>query len=174
MYIYSFVFCCYYLLLPFGGTQWRSWLRHWATNPKVAVQSFIDIILPAALWPWEGGWEGKGDRCWKPYHPHVSKVLKSGTLNLLEPSGLSRGHHRHCLTFYFWWFILAVRSWTYMVVDGFQNKPRLLTYRFFFQSVRRHAYVRQTSARRSSRRQIRSRRPATCTVFSYLKAIWRY
>jgi hypothetical protein len=42
-----------------GGTQWRIWLRHCATNRKVAGsipdgvnEIFIDIILLAALWPW--------------------------------------------------------------------------------------------------------------------------
>ena len=34
-------------------------------------------------------WGGKGGRCvgLKPYHLHVSIVLKSGSLNLLETSG---------------------------------------------------------------------------------------
>jgi hypothetical protein len=39
-------------------TRWRSWLRHCATNRKVAVLIhdgvigiFIDIIFPVALWP---------------------------------------------------------------------------------------------------------------------------
>jgi hypothetical protein len=41
----------------FGGTRWRSWLRHCATSrkvrfPIVSLDFFIDIILPAALWPW--------------------------------------------------------------------------------------------------------------------------
>ena len=38
---------------------WRISLRHWATSRKVAgpfpdgvIEIFIDIILPAALWPW--------------------------------------------------------------------------------------------------------------------------
>jgi hypothetical protein len=42
-----------------GGTQWRSWLRHCTISWKVAgsipdgiMEFFIDIILPAALWPW--------------------------------------------------------------------------------------------------------------------------
>jgi len=40
-----------------GGTRWHSYLRHCTTSPKVAgsipVEFFIDIILPAALWPWD-------------------------------------------------------------------------------------------------------------------------
>jgi hypothetical protein len=41
------------------GTQSRSWLRQYATNRKVAgsipdevIVFFIDLILPAPLWPW--------------------------------------------------------------------------------------------------------------------------
>ena len=43
-----------------GGTRWCSWLRHCATGRKVAgsilmvsLEFFIDIILPALLWPWD-------------------------------------------------------------------------------------------------------------------------
>ena len=47
------------LLVRFGGTRWSSWLRHCATNRKLAgsisdcvIEIFIDIILSAELWPW--------------------------------------------------------------------------------------------------------------------------
>ena len=60
---------------------------------------FIVIILPAALRHWGRlclwhEWVtgifpgGKGGRCW-PYHLHVSNVLKSKSLNLLEPSWIA-------------------------------------------------------------------------------------
>jgi hypothetical protein len=42
-----------------GGTRWRSWLRHCATSRKVAgsipdgvIEIFHYLIFPAALWPW--------------------------------------------------------------------------------------------------------------------------
>ena len=42
------------------GTRWHIWLRHCATNRKVAgsipddvIGIFIDLFLPAALWPWD-------------------------------------------------------------------------------------------------------------------------
>jgi hypothetical protein len=47
------------LLIQSGGTRWRSWLKHRAISRKVAssipdgvIGVFIEIILPAALWPW--------------------------------------------------------------------------------------------------------------------------
>ena len=55
-YIYIYIYIYIY-----GGRQWRIWLRHCATSRKVAgsipngvTGIFIDIILPAVLWPW--GW----------------------------------------------------------------------------------------------------------------------
>ena len=42
-----------------GVVGWRSWYRHYATIPKVAgsipvvvIGIFIEIIIPAVLWPW--------------------------------------------------------------------------------------------------------------------------
>jgi hypothetical protein len=37
----------------YGGTRWRTWLRHCATSRKVAGSiPDGDIILPVSLWPW--------------------------------------------------------------------------------------------------------------------------
>jgi predicted anti-sigma-YlaC factor YlaD len=45
-------------IIVMGDTRWRSWLRHCATSRKVAspvpdgVIDIVNLILPAALWPW--------------------------------------------------------------------------------------------------------------------------
>jgi hypothetical protein len=45
-------------------------------------------------------WGGKGDQGWQPYHLHVPTVLKSGSLNLLEPSGPVQACNGIGFTFY--------------------------------------------------------------------------
>jgi hypothetical protein len=50
----------YYITIDIGSKRQCSWLRHYATNRKVAGSipvevtefSSIDLILAAALWPW--------------------------------------------------------------------------------------------------------------------------
>jgi len=93
------------------GTRWRSWLRHCATSRKVAgsiPDSFIGtfhwhnpsgrtmalgLIQPLTEMStrnisWGGGLKSAGAYGWQPYHLHVAIVLKSGSFNLLKPSGL--------------------------------------------------------------------------------------
>jgi len=87
------------------GTRWRGWLTHFATNRKVAgsmgpLGFFIVIILQAPLWPW-GRLSlyrkkstrniscGKGGLCLglTTLPPSCAECLKSGSHNVLEPSG---------------------------------------------------------------------------------------
>jgi len=101
-----------------GGTRWRGWLRHYATSRKFAgsiPDGVIGILhwhnpsgrtmalgskKPLAEWvsgiPCWGGVKTAGAWGWQPCHLHVSIVLKSGSLNMLEPSGL----HRGCFSFF--------------------------------------------------------------------------
>ena len=118
-------------ILLVGDTQWRSWLRHCATSRKVAG-SIPDGVI--GIFHWHNpsdptmalgltqpltemstrntSWEVKaaGTYGWQPYHLHVPTVLKSGSLNLLEPSGPVQG----CNGIAFCWFILS----NYITVHG--------------------------------------------------------
>jgi len=98
----------YHICIQVWGTQWRSWLRHCATSQKVAgstpdgvtgffhwhnpscrtmalglTQTLTEMSTSNISW----GVKGAGAWGWQPYHLHVPNVLKSGSLNLLEPSG---------------------------------------------------------------------------------------
>jgi hypothetical protein len=90
------------------GTRWHSWLRHCATSQKV-TGSIPDVVTGIFHWQNPSGrnmalgltqsltemstrnifWGAKtaGAWSWQPYYLHVSIVLKSGSLNLLESSG---------------------------------------------------------------------------------------
>ena len=74
--------------------------RSWVWFPMVSLEFFIDIILRRHHGPgvdsasnrneyqeYFPGVKAAGAYGWHPYHLHVPIVLKSGSPNLLEPSG---------------------------------------------------------------------------------------
>ena len=97
-----------------GGTWWRSWLRHCVTSQMVA-DSISDGVNGIFHWHNPSGptmalgltqplaemstrnisWRVKaaGVYGWQLYHLHVPTVLKSRSLNLLEPSGPVQACH---------------------------------------------------------------------------------
>jgi hypothetical protein len=92
----------------YWGTRWCNWLRHYATSWKVAA-SIPNGVTGIFHWHNASGhtvaqgstqlltemstrnisWEIKAPSAygWQPYHLHVAIVMKSGSLNLLEPLG---------------------------------------------------------------------------------------
>jgi hypothetical protein len=66
-------------ITEFGGTHWRSWLRHRATSRKVA----------GSFRPHFGPWvDSASNRIeYLEYFLHLLIILKSGSFILLEPSG---------------------------------------------------------------------------------------
>ena len=75
----------------YGSARWRSWSRHCATSRKVAGST---VWLASTLPLTEKSTRNiscevnvAGSYSWQTYHLHVSIVWKSGSLNLLQPSG---------------------------------------------------------------------------------------
>jgi len=100
-----------------GAVGWGTALqvgRSRVRFPIVPLELFIDINLLATLWLW--GWLQPVTEMsttniswgvklasaygWQPYHLHVPTVFKSGSLNLLEPSGPIQDCHGFALPFY--------------------------------------------------------------------------
>jgi len=90
------------------GTWWRSWFRHCATSPKVAgfiprgvngilhwhnpsgrtmALGLIQPLTEMRTRNFSQGVKAASAYGWQPYHFHVPNVLKSGSLNFLEPYG---------------------------------------------------------------------------------------
>jgi len=108
-------------------------LRHHTTSQKV-VGSIPDIILLATLGTdpasncneyQEYFPEGKGSRC----NLQVPNVSKSGSLNLLEPSGPVIGLHRDCYLTYVHTYAhththtrMCIRVYVYIYSDTSANE----------------------------------------------------
>jgi len=105
----------------YRGTRWRRWLRHCATSWK-AAGSIPDDVIDIFHWHNPSGrtmalgltqsltemstrnisWgvNAVGTYGWQTYHLHVLNVLKSGSLNLLEPTGPVRACNGIALLIY--------------------------------------------------------------------------
>ena len=112
---------------------WRSWLRHCATSRKV-VGSIPDGVIGIFLWHNPSGrtmalgstqaltemstrnisWGVKaaGVWGWQPYHFHVLIVLKSGSIKLLEPSGLVQACN-WIVFVWVWYWVLRIKGETW-------------------------------------------------------------
>jgi len=66
------------IVRPEGLCQWKISRHHRESNPRLTEMSTRNIS-------W--GVKAAGAYGWQPYYLHVPIVLKSGSLNLLEPSG---------------------------------------------------------------------------------------
>jgi hypothetical protein len=130
------------------GMGWRSWLRHCATSWKVegsipdgvtgvfnwhnpsgctmalgSTQPLTEMSSRNISW----GVEAAGAKGWQPYHLQVPTVLKSGSLNLLEPSGLVQACYGIALLFLF--IHIHLQIWKY----NFNIKTFLILWNADFQ-----------------------------------------
>jgi hypothetical protein len=69
-------------------SRWCHWIFHWR-NPsgRTMVLGLIRPLTEMSNRNVSWGVKAAGLYGWQPYHLHVPIVLKSGSLNLLEPSG---------------------------------------------------------------------------------------
>ena len=128
------------------GTRWRSWLRYCSTSLKV-TSSIPEGVIGIFHWHNPSGrtmarrssqpvkemstrnisWGVKeaGVWGWQPYHIPVPIVLKSGSLNLLEPSGPVQACTGTVLPF-LWVSITVLNS--YNNNDTYYRNPPILFY----------------------------------------------
>ena len=74
------------LLSAKDGITGEKWSVNFACDFDFHVNPGF-FVMPRKSATWETAWEGMGGEGGKPYHLHVPIVLKSGSFNLLVPSG---------------------------------------------------------------------------------------
>jgi len=110
----------------------------------VSLEFFIYIILTSPLWTWSTqaladmstgifplGVKTAGSYGWQPYHLYVPIVLKSGSLNLLEPSGPVQAPNGIALPFYSLGTHLPSHSHSKMQNSYIPRKYVVLIFRLF-------------------------------------------
>jgi hypothetical protein len=107
-----------------GGTRWRSWWRHCVGSiPDGVIGIFhwhnpsarnmaLGLTLPLTEMSTRNiSWRVKAGGAWGwPYHLHVPIVLKSGSLNLLEPSGSVQGCNGIALPLQHTWLVFVTET----------------------------------------------------------------
>jgi len=82
--------------------RWCHWISEWHIPSDLSMalgptQTLVKMSTRNISW----GLKVAGEWGWRPHHLHMANVMKSGSLNLLEPSGPHRASYGTLFTFTF-------------------------------------------------------------------------
>jgi hypothetical protein len=84
------------------------------TTALGSTQPLTEISTRNISW----GVKAAGALGWQPYHLHVPIVLKSGSLNFLEPSGLVQAYNGIVLPFIIrMWGLMVLVCWLFYLIE---------------------------------------------------------